>query len=67
VEKNTLHPLTASVPLYWMVPHSRHNTLPEAELRQCGYQILSSAPTVGVDSFTKPVGQSQFLFLAGPS
>jgi homoserine O-succinyltransferase len=65
VQKNTPHMLTASVPLRWMVPHSRYNTLPETELLRYGYQILSNAPEVGADSFTKPVEQCQFLFFQG--
>jgi homoserine O-succinyltransferase len=59
------HPLLAAAPSTWPVPHSRSNSLDEAELCSKGYTILSHAPRVGADSFAKQVGTSLFLLLQG--
>ncbi len=47
-----------------LVPHSRYNDLPGADLELAGYDILSDSPVHGVDAFTKSF-ESQFLFLQG--
>lgn len=58
-------PLFEDLPERWQIPHSRHNGLDEAELRARGYRILSGGREIGVDSFTRRHGRSQFLFLQG--
>ena len=58
------HPITASVAARFRLPHSRWNGLPESELVRCGYQILSSAGSAGVDAFIRKQG-SLFLFFQG--
>lgn len=58
------HPLCAGVGLQRRVPHSRFNDLPEAQLRDAGYEILAGAPEAGADFFVKDVG-SLFVFLQG--
>jgi homoserine O-succinyltransferase/O-acetyltransferase len=47
-----------------LVPHSRYNDLLQEDLELAGYDILSSSPSHGVDTFTKSLG-SQFVFLQG--
>ncbi|MDQ2762758.1 MAG: homoserine O-succinyltransferase [Pseudomonadota bacterium] len=59
------HALLADAPSTWPVPHSRHNTLDEAELRSKGYTILSHAPRIGADCFVKQSRASLFLLLQG--
>ncbi|WP_428483897.1 homoserine O-acetyltransferase/O-succinyltransferase family protein [Rhodopila sp.] len=59
------HPLLEEAPLVWPVPHSRYNSLDEAELCDKGYTVLSHAPRVGADSFVKQSGASLFLMLQG--
>jgi homoserine O-succinyltransferase len=59
------HPIVKNMPARWAVPHSRYNTLNEAELVARGYEILSRSPDVGADSFIKQHKNSQFLFLQG--
>jgi homoserine O-succinyltransferase/O-acetyltransferase len=61
----TGHPLLRDAPSKWPVPHSRSNSLDEAELRRKGYTILSHASRVGVDSFAKQIRTSLFLLLQG--
>ena len=46
------------------IPHSRYNGLSQTELERSGYDVLTSSPKHGVDSFTKDFG-SQFIFLQG--
>jgi homoserine O-succinyltransferase/O-acetyltransferase len=58
------HPLTASLPAQFCLPHSRWNGLPEDELTRSGYQILSRADGAGVDCFVRQ-GRSLFLFFQG--
>ena len=59
------HLLTKDLPAQFPVPHSRHNGVAEASLRAHHYEILSQAPSAGVDAFTKQYRKSQFLFLQG--
>ena len=47
-----------------LIPHSRYNGLLRSDLERAGYDILTSSPAHGVDSFTKSFG-SQFVFLQG--
>ncbi len=42
------------------VPHSRYNALDEADLRRCGYQVLTRSAAAGVDSFSGDGGRLLF-------
>lgn len=55
--------LTRDLPPSWVVPHSRWNDLPQDELTQCGYEILVTSAGAGVDTFTKRVRRSRFVFV----
>lgn len=57
------HPMLTGVPQSLHVPHSRWNDLNPHELRECGYEILTSSSR-GVDMFVKP-GNSLFVFFQG--
>lgn len=46
------------------IPHSRYNDISQSDLELAGYDILTSSPVYGVDTFTKSFG-SQFIFLQG--
>jgi homoserine O-succinyltransferase len=59
------HELLAQFPATWLVPHSRHNSLDEAELQGNGYTVLSHAARIGADSFVKQVRSSLFMFMQG--
>ena len=59
------HWLLANAPSAWPVPHSRQNTLDETDLLGQGYTVLSHAPRIGADCFTKHTGSSLFLLLQG--
>jgi len=58
------HPITADLPSQFRLPHSRWNGVPETELTNCGYQVLTRAGAAGVDSFVRK-GNSLFLFFQG--
>ena len=58
------HPFTGEQEGVRLIPHSRYNGLLRSDLERAGYQILTSSPAHGVDSFTKSFG-SQFVFLQG--
>jgi len=62
-DKAADHPLVAG-PARWCVPHSRFNTVPEADLQRAGYRILSRSPEAGVDMFVRE-RNSLFVFLQG--
>ncbi len=47
-----------------LIPHSRYNGLSQSDLERAGYDVLTSSPEHGVDSFTKSFG-SRFIFLQG--
>ncbi len=49
----------------WVVPHSRHNTVDEAEIAARGYSVLARGPRVGADSFVKQRHNSLFVFMQG--
>ena len=55
------HPITASLPARFQLPHSRWNGLPEADLIRAGYEVLIRADGAGADCFVKQE-QSMFLF-----
>jgi homoserine O-succinyltransferase len=58
------HPLMANLPVYFKLPHSRWNGLPENELTRCGYDVLTRTADAGVDTFTRQQN-SLFVFLQG--
>jgi len=58
------HPMLKHVPEAFRLPHSRWNGLPEAELTQCGYQVLTFAEGAGVDCFVKQ-NSSLFVYFQG--
>jgi len=58
------HPLTAGAPQRYKLPHSRWNGLPEDELQDCGYRVLTRAEDAGVDTFIKHC-RSMFVFFQG--
>jgi len=58
------HQLTAGVPSPLQMPHSRWNDIPENELTDCGYSILTRAQDGGVDAFVKQ-RKSLFVFFQG--
>jgi homoserine O-succinyltransferase/O-acetyltransferase len=58
------HSLTAGTSSRFKIPHSRWNGLPEDELMACGYDVLTRAGDVGVDTFIKQE-KSMFVFFQG--
>jgi homoserine O-succinyltransferase/O-acetyltransferase len=58
------HPLVGERGRARLTPHSRYSGLLQSDLEFAGYDVLTSSPVHGVDSFTKSVG-SQFVFLQG--
>lgn len=60
----TSHSLTEGVPSQFQLPHSRWNGLPEDQLTESGYRVLSMTEDAGVDSFYKD-GKSLFVFFQG--
>ena len=58
------HPFAAWQKRAGLIPHSRYNGLSRSDLERAGYDVLTSSPSHGVDSFTKCFG-SQFVFLQG--
>lgn len=59
------HPLTASGPPRYRMPHSRWNEIPEEALRACGYRVLTRSTDAGVDAFVKQRRNSLFVFFQG--
>ena len=59
-----IHPLAGEQGRARLTPHSRYNGLLQSDLEFAGYDVLTSSPVHGVDSFTKSFG-SQFVFLQG--
>jgi homoserine O-succinyltransferase len=58
------HWLTAgTVPHFWL-PHSRWNGVPEEQLRDCGYKVLTHSAEAGVDTFIKQQ-KRLFIFFQG--
>lgn len=58
------HPLTASAGPDLRMPHSRWNDLPDSELADCGYRVLTRAKDRTVDAFVKQ-RRSLFVFFQG--
>ena len=60
----TDHPLLANAPTRFKLPHSRWNGVPEDQLAACGYEVLTRAADIGVDTFLKE-NNSLFVFFQG--
>src|SRR5271166_3804383 len=58
------HPLAGEKGRARLTPHSRYNGLLQSDLEFAGYDVLTSSPVHGVDSFVKSFG-AQFVFLQG--
>jgi homoserine O-succinyltransferase/O-acetyltransferase len=58
------HPLTAGTASGFRLPHSRWNGVPEEQLRDCGYRVLTRSAEAGVDTFIKQ-RKRLFLFFQG--
>ncbi len=62
--KRSHHPLTASIPTSFSVPHSRWNELSAAELERNGYRILTETADGSPDLFIK-MRNSLFVYFQG--
>ena len=58
------YPLMAAVPARLRMPHSRWNEISEADLKACGYRVLTRSEHAGVDAFVKQK-RSLFVFFQG--
>jgi homoserine O-succinyltransferase/O-acetyltransferase len=58
------HPLTAGAPASFRLPHSRWNGVPEDQLLDCGYTVLTRSAQAGVDTFIKQQ-KNLFVFFQG--
>jgi homoserine O-succinyltransferase len=58
------HILSEGVPLRFRLPHSRWNGLPEKDLVENGYELLSRTEDAGIDAFCKQ-DRSLFVFFQG--
>jgi homoserine O-succinyltransferase/O-acetyltransferase len=63
-EKTAEHEIVAGNPEQWCTPHSRYNDLPENELIEKGYRVLSRSAEVGADLFVRQ-RQSLSIYLQG--
>jgi homoserine O-succinyltransferase/O-acetyltransferase len=58
------HWLTAGTVSHLRLPHSRWNCVPEEQLRDCRYRVLTRSAEAGVDTFIKQQ-KSLFIFFQG--
>jgi len=58
------HPLTHGTASQFRLPHSRWNGVPEEQLADCGYKVLTRSAIAGVDTFIKQQ-KSLFVFFQG--
>jgi homoserine O-succinyltransferase/O-acetyltransferase len=58
------HPLTAGTASQFRLPHSRWNGVPEEQLADCGYKVLTRSANAGVDIFIKQQ-KRLFVFFQG--
>jgi homoserine O-succinyltransferase/O-acetyltransferase len=58
------HPLTAGTASQFRLPHSRWNGVPEEQLADCGYKVLTRSANAGVDTFIKQQ-KRLFVFFQG--
>ena len=58
------HWLTSGTAAHFRLPHSRWNGVPEEQLRDCGYRVLTRSTEAGVDTFIKQQ-KRLFIFFQG--
>ncbi len=58
------HWLTAGTVSHFRLPHSRWNGVPEEQLRDCGYKVLTHSAEAGVDTFIRQQ-KRLFIFFQG--
>src|SRR5580700_3128783 len=58
------HWLTAGTVSPFRLPHSRWNGVPEEQLRDCGYKVMTRSAEAGVDTFVKQQ-KRLFVFFQG--
>ncbi len=64
-QKNGSHVLTQHIVDTVQTPHSRWNEVREDELVACGYDVLTSSPQGGVNSFVNKKQDSLFVYFQG--
>jgi homoserine O-succinyltransferase len=62
---DTAHPLVAGLDPDIVLPHSRTSSVPQAVLRQAGYDIAISSESVGWSVATRRVGSSNVVLVQG--
>ncbi len=55
------HPLVATLPGHFEMPHSRFNEIPEEDLRACGVQVLVTGAIAGVQMAVEPDGRRLYF------
>jgi homoserine O-succinyltransferase len=60
------HPLTAGTASQFRLPHSRWNGVPEEQLADCGYKVLTRSANAGVDTFIKQQKKLLVFFQGHP-
>ena len=60
------HWLTAGTVSHFRLPHSRWNGVPEEQLRDCGYKVLTRSAEAGVDTFIKQQKRLVVFFQGHP-
>jgi homoserine O-succinyltransferase len=60
------HPLTAGAASQFRLPHSRWNGVPEDQLADCGYKVLTRSANAGVDTFIKQQKRLLVFFQGHP-
>src|SRR5271156_2232147 len=60
------HPLTAGTASRFRLPHSRWNGVPEEQLTDCGYKVLTRSSEAGVDTFIKQQKKLLVFFQGHP-
>jgi len=60
------HPLTAGTASQFRLPHSRWNGVPEEQLVDCGYKVLTRSANAGVDTFIRQQKRLLVFFQGHP-
>src|ERR1700678_2519007 len=60
------HWLTAGTGSHFRLPHSRWNGVPEEQLRDCGYKVLTRSANAGVDTFIRQQKRLLVFFQGHP-
>jgi homoserine O-succinyltransferase/O-acetyltransferase len=60
------HPLTVGTASQFRLPHSRWNGVPEEQLADCGYKVLTRSANAGVDTFIKQQKKLLVFFQGHP-